>query len=73
MKAESRVDCCQVSQGLPATFRQSSDTEKAKAEIAAVPLGTALPTVVATRRRIARPLDSSPPDDVQSLLCTLLI
>jgi hypothetical protein len=73
MKAEFRADCCQVSQGLPATFRQSTDTGKAKAEFAPVPLGMGLPSVVATRNMIARPVDSSPPRDVQSLFCTLLI
>ncbi len=73
MKAELRVDCCQVSQGLPATFRQSTDTERAKAEIVTVPLGTALATVVATRNIIARPVESSRRHDVQSLFCTLLI
>ncbi len=73
MKAESRVDCCQISQGLPATFRQSTDTEKARAEFSPVPLPTGLPTLIATRRTIALPVDSSPPQDVQSLFCTLLI
>jgi hypothetical protein len=73
MKAESRVDCCQLNQGLPATFRQSTDTEKAKAEFSPVPLGMGLPSAVATRNRIARPVDSSPRHDVQSLFCTLLL
>jgi len=73
IKAESRVDCCQISLGLSATFRQSTDTEKARAKFSPVPLPTGLPTVIATRRTIARPVDSSPPQDVQSLFCTLLI
>jgi hypothetical protein len=73
INAQSRLDCCQLNQGSPATLRQSTDTEKAKAEFARVPLGTGLASLVATRRTIARPVDSSPPHDVQSLFCTLLI
>lgn len=69
----SRGDCCQVSQGLPATVRPSTDTEKAKAEFLPVPLPTGLPNVVAARGTVARPIESSPPQDVQSLFCTLLI
>jgi hypothetical protein len=73
VNAQSVLGCCQLNQGLPATFRQSTDTEKAKAEFSSVPLEMARPTVVAARRIIARPVDSSPPQDVQSLFCTLLI
>ena len=69
----SRVDCCQVSQRLPATVRASTDTERAKAEFSAIPLPTGLPNVIAARSTLARPIESSPPQDVQSLFCTLLI
>jgi hypothetical protein len=71
--AQSRLDCCQMKQELPATLRESADTEKAKSEFSFVPRGTALPSLVATREIIVRPVDSSPPHDVQSLFCTLLI
>ena len=71
--AGSRGDCCQVSQGFPAAVRPSTDTEKAKAEFAPVPLPTGLSKVVAARETVARPIESSPPQDVQSLFCTLLI
>jgi hypothetical protein len=73
VNAQSRLDCCQLNQGLPATFRQSTDTEKIRAEFSFVPLETALPSVVSTHRLIARPVDSPPSHDVQSLFCTLLI
>jgi hypothetical protein len=71
--AGSRGDCCQVRQGLPATVRPSTESEKAKAEFLAVPLPTGLPNAVAARGTVARPIESSPPQDVQSLFCTLLI
>ena len=71
--AESRTDCCQVSPGVPATVRPRTDTEKAKAEFLPLPLPTGLPNVVAARGTTARPFDSSPPQDVQSLFYTLLI
>lgn len=73
INAPSLLDCCQLQQGLPATVRQSTDTEKVKAEFSSVPLETGLPSVVATHRMITRQVDSSPPHDVQSLFCTLLI
>ncbi len=73
VNAQSRVDCCQISQGFPATFRQSTDTEKTRAEFSLVSLEKLLPKVVATRGMMARPVDSLPPQDVQSLFCTLLI
>jgi hypothetical protein len=73
MTAHSLPDCCQLKQDLPATVRQSTDTEKVKAEFSFVPQGTGLPCVVATRGMIARPVDSPAPHDVQSLFCTLLI
>ena len=73
INAESRLDCCQMNPGLPAAFRESTDTGKAKAEFSSAPLGTALQSAVARRSVIAGPVDSSPPDDVQSLFCTLLI
>ncbi len=71
--AETRTDCCQVSPGLPATVRPSTGTEKAKAEFLPVPLPTGMPSVVAARRTFARPLEGSPPQDVQSLFCILLV
>jgi hypothetical protein len=71
--AESRTECCQVSSGVPATVRPSTATEKARAEFLPVALPTGLANAVAARRTTARPLDSSPPQDVQSLFCTLLI
>lgn len=71
--AQSRLDCCQMKQEFPATLRQNIDTVKAKGEFSSVLLGTALPSVLATRKIITRPLNSSPPHDVQSLSCTLLI
>jgi hypothetical protein len=73
INAQSRADCCQLNQSLPGTFRLGTDTEQARAEFSAIPQGTGLPSVVAIRRTITRPLDSSPPDDVQTLFCTLLI
>jgi hypothetical protein len=71
--ALSSLDCCQMKQELPATLRQSIDTVKAKGEFSSVPLVTALPSVLATRKIITRPLSNSPPYDFQSLFCTLLI
>lgn len=68
---ESRVDCCQLNQDIPATFRQSTDT--AKAEFLSVSLGTDLSGAVGTRKTAARPVDSSTPRNVQSLFCTLLL
>jgi hypothetical protein len=73
LMAGSRLDCCQVSPGLPATVRPSTVTERAKAEFLPVALPTGLANAVAARRTTARPLDSSPPQDLQSLFCTLLI
>jgi hypothetical protein len=73
INAQSFLDCCQLKQGLPATLRQSTDTEKVEAEFSSVPLETGLPTVVVTHRMITRQVDSLPPHDVQSLFCTLLI
>jgi len=73
INAQSLLGCCQLKQGLPAAFRQSTDTEKVKAEFSSIPLETALRGVVATRGMFTRPVDSSPPHDVQSLFCTLLI
>jgi hypothetical protein len=73
INAQSRADCCQLNPSLPPTFRLGTDTEKARAEFSAVPRGPGLPSVVAIRRTITRPLDSLPPDDVQSLFCTLLL
>jgi hypothetical protein len=71
--AQSSLDCCQMKQDLSATLRESTDTEKVKGEFSFVPRATALPSLVATRGIIVRPVDSSPPHDVQSLFCTLLI
>jgi hypothetical protein len=73
VNAQSLLGCCQLKQGLPAAFRQSTDTENVKAEFSSVPVDTALPCVVATHGMMARPVDSPPPRDVQSLFCTLLI
>jgi hypothetical protein len=73
VNAQSHLDCCQLNQGLPATFRQSTDAEQTKAEFSCVPQGTGLPYVVVTRGMIARPVDSPTSHDVQSLFCTLLI
>jgi hypothetical protein len=71
INTQPRVDCCQLTQGLPA--RQSTDTEKARAEFLAVPQGTGLPSVVVTGRTSTRPVRGSPPHDVRSLFCTLLL
>jgi hypothetical protein len=71
--AQSSLHCCQMKQELPATLRQSIDTVKAKGEFSSAALETALPSVLATRKIITRPLNSSPHHDVQSLSCTLLI
>ena len=68
---ESRVDCCQVSQDIPATFRQT--TNPAKAEFLFVSLRTGLSGAVAIRGTAARSVDTSPPRNVQSLFCTLLL
>jgi hypothetical protein len=59
-----------MKQGLPATLREGIDTQKAKGEFSSVPLGTTPPSVLAI---IARPVDSSPPHDVQSFFCTFRI
>ena len=71
--AGSHTDCCQVTPVLPATMRQSTVAEKAKAAFSPVPLPSDLSSVVAARRTLLHPLESSPPQDVQSLFCTLLI
>jgi hypothetical protein len=73
INAQSRAYCCRLNQSLPGTFRLGTDMEKARAEFSAIPQGTGLASVVAIHRTITRPLDSSPPDDVQTLFCTLLI
>jgi hypothetical protein len=69
----SHLSCCQMEQAPPATARSTTDVDKAKAEFLPVRLLIGLSKVVAAGGRIARPLDSSPPHDVQSLFCTLLI
>jgi hypothetical protein len=69
--AQSHVECCQLTQGLPA--RQSIGTEKARPEFLAVPRGTGLASVIAIRKTTTRPVPGSSPHDVQSLFCTLLL
>lgn len=73
INAQSLLGCCHIMQGPPPVFRQSTNTDRAKAEFSSAPLGTALPSVVATRGMLARPVDSSPLHDAQSLFCTFLI
>ena len=68
---ESRAYCCQLTRDTPVTFRQSTDTTKAA--FLFVSLRTGLSGAVATRTTTPRPVDSSPPRNVQSLFCTLLL
>jgi hypothetical protein len=73
ISGRSNFPCCQIDQAPPATARSNSDTEKPKAEFSLASLGTGPSSLVAVRETITHPLDSSPPNDVQSLFCTFLI
>jgi hypothetical protein len=59
INAQSRIECCQIKQGPPATLRQSVETEKAKVKFLSSPLRTGFPSVVSKRRIIACPVDNS--------------
>lgn len=73
INAQSRIECCQITQGPPATLRQSIETEKAKVEFLSTPLGTGLPSVISKSGIIAGPADNAQPADVQSSICTFRI
>ena len=72
--ASASESCCRMTQIPPATLGQTGETQKVKAAVSifVVPGNVSadiLPTVRTTSSQIA----TSPPHDVQSLLCTLLI
>src|SRR6516165_306863 len=72
--ANSSSLCCQLT-GLPATtIGQERVVEKAKAAISSLAVSGAIPSGLTSHlRTILRRVDLSPPHDVQSLFCTLLI
>ena len=74
LRANSSLSCCQMTQIPPATLSQKGETQKVKAELANLIVLTNVSAGPVAGYKIAFPhVDSSPPPDVQSLFCTLLI
>lgn len=73
--ANTSLSCCQMNQTPPAvTIGQNGDTEKVKTAVAILVVPGSVPSGPAASLEIAsRDVDSSPPHDLQSLFCTLLI
>jgi hypothetical protein len=72
--ASASKSCCQMTEIPPATLGQTGETQKVKAAVSifVVP-GNVSADILPTFRSTSSQIDSSPPHDVQSLLCTLLI
>ncbi len=72
--ANSSGSCCHMTQIPPATVGQTGETQKVKGAVSAfVVPGSLSAEIVPTFRLGSNHVDSSPPHDVQSLFCTLLI
>lgn len=70
----SSESCCRMTQTPPATLGQTGETQKIKAAVSIFFIPGKMSTaILPTFRRTSSQIDSSPPHDVQSLLCTLLI
>jgi len=68
------LSCCRMTQIPPATISRNGDATKANATVSTVSVSDSVPGAPVTTVRISsRLVDSSPPHNVQSFLCTLLI
>ena len=70
---QSTIACCQIMHDFPVTISVRTATQKARAELLPVVLGSMRAGLARTERAAPRPVESSPPRNVQSLFCTLLI
>ena len=72
--ASSPVSCCQMTQIPPATLSQTGETQKVEAAASLlVVLGNMSADALSTFGTACSRINSSPPHNVQSLLCTLQI
>ena len=72
--ASASQSCCRMTQTPPATLGQTGETQKNKAAVSTLFIPGKMSTdILPTFRTTSSQIDSSPPHDVQSLLCTLLI
>ncbi len=67
VEMHASLACCQITQGLPVTI------ETTRTQILPSVVTTERPSLLGTERAVPRPVETSPPRNVQSLFCTLLL
>ncbi len=73
VETHSPLGCCQITHGLPVTVGMRTTVETTRTQILPVVVATEHPGLFRTERAVPRPVESSPPQNMQSLLCTLLL